>query len=189
MIRGQGAITFGQWCLADVIASEPVGLARSRKRSESFARVDLARRSDRFDARGTTHVRAAITAIAGDGIVEFVNRPGVQRDAQIQSAAQTLLFPSCRCDEMGKLERELTRKIDVEKNKIKSVAPRIPGDDAGSKFSEQLRDCAKKILDEPRHFVLGQFAETDRVRKKDGDDARSECIRFASFGGRRAVGA
>ena len=66
-----------------------------------------------------------------------------------------------------------TRKIDVEKSKIKSVAPRIPGDDAGSKFSEQLRDCAKKILDKPRHFVLGQFAETDRVCKQDGDDAHA----------------
>ncbi len=41
--------------------------------------------------REASHVRAAITAIAGDRIVEFVNRPGMQRDAQIQSAAQTLL--------------------------------------------------------------------------------------------------
>src|SRR6266404_7202097 len=49
VIRGQGAVTFGQLCLADIIASEPVGLARGRQRSESFARVDLARRSDRFN--------------------------------------------------------------------------------------------------------------------------------------------
>ena len=74
---------------------------------------------------------------------------------RLNPAAQSFLFPFGRSDQIGQRERELAGEIDIGKDKIKSVAPRVLGDDLFAKCFAQLRDRSQKMLNESRHFVLG----------------------------------
>src|SRR5439155_10945587 len=82
VVDRQCAITFGHRRLPNVIATEIANALGGSECGESFARINLTRRRDRFDSRGATDVRPAVVPPSGDRIVKFVNRPSVQCDPQ-----------------------------------------------------------------------------------------------------------
>src|ERR1039458_2679338 len=155
MIRRQSSVTFGHRGLADVIANETLGASSGGESGERFAGVNLTWWRDWLDPRGAADVGPAVIAVSRDRIVELVNWSGVERDAKAQSAAQSFLFPFRRSDKISEFECELAGEIDIGKDKIKSIAPRILGDDLCTKLFAQLRDRSQKMLNESRHFVLG----------------------------------
>src|SRR5262249_15900757 len=104
-------------------------------------------------------MRAAVSAVAGDWIVEFVNRPRVQCDAQIQAGPQSFLLPFGFRSQIGQLERKFSRKIDVRKNEVETVAPGVFRDDGVAKSVAQTRNGSEKVFHEQWDFRFGQLAE------------------------------
>lgn len=144
MICRQRAVAFGHRGLANVIAGKIFPAVRGSERGKRFARVHLSGRRDRFDPRGAANVRSGVVSTASDRIVEFVNRTGVQRDAQAQFRSQTFFGPIRLSCHLRQRQRELTGAIDSVEHEIQTVAPRVLGDDRFGEFSGQSRNRAKK---------------------------------------------
>src|SRR4029077_4558233 len=117
-----------------------------------------------------------VAAIASDRIVEFVGRPGVQSNPQTEPGRQTAFFPICVRAQIGERERELPGKINIGKDKVKSVAPGIPGQNRFRELLTELRDPAEKMLHKARDLGLPEFAETNGVCEQNGDDARRKSL-------------
>ena len=78
------------------------------------------------------------------------------------------------CNEIRQLQREISRKIEVGKNKIETVAPSVSCHNRVGELVTQLRDRSEKVLHKARHFCLCQFTEANRIGEKNRDDARSK---------------
>ena len=108
VISRKRSIAFCQGSLADVVAGEFFNALRGGQRGERLARVNLSGRRDGFDARRAADVRAGETWLSGNRIDAGVNRPGMQRDAQIDGLGKSFLAPVRADHQLAQLQREQT---------------------------------------------------------------------------------
>jgi hypothetical protein len=80
MACGQSVVTFGHGCLSHGVTGKIGRGLSGGKRGKRFARVNLARQCDWLELRRPAHVRAAVTTVACDRIIELVNRTSMLRD-------------------------------------------------------------------------------------------------------------
>src|SRR5262245_47614169 len=90
----ESAESLGHGDQLDVIAGELGDALSGRQGGEAVAGVDLARRSDRLDARGPADVRARVADLPCHGILAAMYGSRVQSDTDVERRRQAVVGPA-----------------------------------------------------------------------------------------------